>query len=105
MQSVDRLDEVARLGRENTGHKRLRVAIDERKPTRLDLDHDLVVALECVEHVVELELDLRDLPRDERLRRLVAVTEPAAERFATYQRLLAAPVPLLGRTRPRDVVR
>lgn len=43
--------EVVLLGFENVLDPGLRIAVDERKPTALDLDHQPVAGLERVVHV------------------------------------------------------
>src|SRR5579863_1139689 len=72
---------IFRLGVGNVG-KRLRIAVSERKPRALDLNHDAVTAAECVIQIGHSEVDIGLLAGHKRLRLFPARAEFRAKRLA-----------------------
>src|SRR4029453_12857550 len=85
-------------GPENVRNERLRVAVHERKPRGLDLNHDPVTLLKRVVHVRKFECDLRHLSRAHWFGLLVAAAEAGAKRLSAYEHLIAGG-PEVGRIR------
>src|SRR5579863_3014432 len=79
--ALRRLLELFRFGVGNI-RERLGIAVGEREPRALHLDHDPVSAPERVVQVGHREVDVRDLARLEGRRFLPAVPEFGAEWFA-----------------------
>ncbi len=76
--------------------KLLGVAIDQRKPRTLHLNHDAVAFSKRVPNVGQAEIDGGHLAGHKRFGMLEAVAEFASQHFATYEHLVAAQVfPLL----------
>ena len=69
-------------------HERLRVSVNQRKPTALHLNHDPVSFLEGVQHILELERYVRNLIGDKGLRFLERVTEPPTHNIGPDQLLI-----------------
>ena len=74
----------------------LRVAVDDREPCALHLDHDLVALLEDMVLVNQVNVELGHPVRDERLRLLEALVVAAAEHLAGDHELVAAHARLVG---------
>ena len=85
------LPELLRLGVGNIGEG-LRIAVGERKPRALHLDHDAMAAAEGVEEIGHGEVDFGLLARRQRLGLLPTIAELGAEGFAAQQLLIAAHV-------------
>lgn len=76
-------------GLENVVDVFLRVAVDQREPSALDLDHDPMAGLKGVMHILQRKVDGFDLSGGKGLGILVAVAEPAADDFAAHHLLIA----------------
>ena len=70
--------------------ERLRIAINQRKPGALNLNHHAMAASERMEYVGDREFNFRDLARFERLRFLEAVAEFASKHIAADELLVTA---------------
>src|SRR5207253_3755004 len=86
-----RLLEIRRLRVRNI-QKLLRVAIHQRKPRTLDLNHDAMAWPERMQHIRHPILDLLLLARCERLRLRETVAELTAERLAPHKLLISSQV-------------
>src|SRR4051794_27017756 len=82
-------DEVRRFGMRDID-KGLRIAVNEREPGTLDLDHDAMALAERVGNVGHLEGDAVGLAGLEGDAAFEAFAEAAAERFAANELLIAA---------------
>ena len=65
----------------------LGVAVDDREPCALDLDHNPMPLAEAVAFVTEIKFDLSHPVRHKRLRFLEAVPVFAAHDFTSYEHL------------------
>ena len=81
---------VCGLGGHDVGHEGLRVAVVEREPGALDLDHHGVAGLEDVVHVVQRELVLVNGAGAQRRGLVEARQIAAAEDFSVGHQLVAA---------------
>ncbi len=82
MDGVSCFDEI--LGRrfEDIIDVLLRVAVDQRKPAALHVDHDAMPFLERVTNVLKRKIDLGNFAGHERFRFFITVSKPAANDFA-----------------------
>src|SRR5882724_12037511 len=71
-------------------HKGLRVAIHEREPGALHMDHEAMTPAEGVKHIRHGEFNFRGLSGFEGRGLLEAVAEFAAENIAPHELLIAA---------------
>src|SRR6266852_8581890 len=72
---------VGLLGFENIGNKFLRVAVDDREPSALDLHHNAVSLLENVVRGVQINGEKRDCIRRDGFGFFERVAKAAAEHF------------------------
>src|SRR5580698_6841412 len=88
--------EICRLGPENICYERLRIAVIERKPARLDLHHDPVARKEYVVCRREGEVIQEGRTGRNRFGNLQALAISAAENIGRNHELIAAHRRLAG---------
>lgn len=77
----------------------LRIAVDQRKPSALDLDHDSMSGFESVVNILQRDFDGGDFIRLEWFGGNEAVAEPSSEYLATDHELVSGEIDSLGSTR------
>src|SRR5215510_3141180 len=85
--TLGRILKVGVASPEDIRDKRLRIAVHERKPGGLNLQHDPMAFLKRVIHVWQRERDLGDLARLHRFGLVVAAAEAGAKRFTAHKHL------------------
>ena len=88
--SVGGLDEIGLIGIKDVVDKFLGIAVDERKPTALYLDHNAVAVFEGVQHVLQRQFNIGNLARGEGFR-FVEVVAIAPAKHLAADHLLVMP--------------